>query len=199
MKDSQTMKESQQFAETVILVDAAYLNRVVSDIAAHFSEILGRTLPKADLPVLLECVSLDAGVQPGEQAIQVLFIYDADCVRMDALTPSDLHKELHEVAFKSRLGEFSLYSFEPSGMSTREALFLESLRLVADAKETKRVIAIPHEEEYGAKVPPILNKVEGKEMLMTFGMNPPATEGALQWEMLGFAVLQALGIKGDEI
>lgn len=48
-------------------------------------------------------------------------------------------------------------------MASREELFLESLRVVVDAKEVKRVIIVPAEEEYGDKVPAILNKVDGKE------------------------------------
>jgi len=97
------------------------------------------------------------------------------------------------------LGEFALYSFEPSDMASREELFLESLRVVVDAKEVKRVIIVPAEEEYGDKVPAILNKVDGKEKMTVFGMNPPACEVAYQWEMFGFAVLQSLGIKADEL
>ncbi|WP_350005412.1 DUF6621 family protein, partial [Phocaeicola dorei] len=135
----------------------------------------------------------------GENAVQVLFIYDEESKKMDAFQPSDLEKELNNVAFKSQLGEFALYSFEPSDMASREELFLESLRVVVDAKEVKRVIIVPAEEEYGDKVPAILNKVDGKEKMTVFGMNPPACEVAYQWEMFGFAVLQSLGIKADEL
>ena len=38
-----------------------------------------------------------------------------------------------------------------------------------------------------------------KEKMTVFGMNPPACEVAYQWEMFGFAVLQSLGIKADEL
>ena len=41
--------------------------------------------------------------------------------------------ELNNVAFKSQLGEFALYSFEPSDMASREELFLESLRVVTNS------------------------------------------------------------------
>ena len=118
---------------------------------------------------------------------------------MGAFQPSDLEKELNNVAFKSQLGEFALYSFEPSDMTGREELFLESLKVVVDAKEVKRVIIVPAEEEYGDKIPAILNKVDGKEKMTVFGMNPPAGEVAYQWEMLGFAILQSLGIKAEEL
>ena len=60
------MANEMNFAETVMLVDAAYLNRVCGDLKKHFSTVLGRELPKADLPVLMECLALDAGLQFGE-------------------------------------------------------------------------------------------------------------------------------------
>ena len=44
-------------------------------------------------------------------------------------------------------------------MASREELFLESLRVVVDAKEVKRVIIVPAEEEYGDKVPAIFKCV----------------------------------------
>lgn len=193
------MTNEVKFAETVILIDAAYLDRVAGDLSRHFGEVVGRKLPKADLPLLLECLSLDGGIPMGENAIQVLFIYDKESKKMNAFQPSGLEKELNNVAFKSQLGEFALYSFEPSGMATREELFLESLKVVADGKEVKRVIVVPSEEEYGDRVPAILNKVDGKEKITVFGMNPPTGEVVYQWEMLGFSILQSLGIKADEL
>lgn len=193
------MTNEVKFAETVIMIDAAYVDRVAGDLSRHFGEVVGRKLPKADLPLLLECLSLDGGIPMGENAIQVLFIYDKESKKMNAFQPSDLEKELNNVAFKSQLGEFALYSFEPSGMATREELFLESLKVVTDGKEVKRVIVVPSEEEYGDRVPAILNKVDGKEKITVFGMNPPTGEVVYQWEMLGFSILQSLGIKADEL
>lgn len=193
------MEKELKFAETVLLIDAAYLDRVVRDLSEHFGTVLGRALPKADLPVLLECLSLDAGVSPGNGAIQVLFIYDGESRRMDAIRPGDLEKELNNVGFQSRLGEFVLYAFEPSGMAGREELFLEALRLVVDAKEVKRLAVIPSEEEYGGKASALLDKAEGKDEKVVFGMNPPDGDIACRWEMAGFAVLQALGIQADEL
>lgn len=193
------MTNEAKFAETVILIDAAYLDRVAGDLSKHFGEVLGRKLPKADLPMLLECLSLDAGIPLGTNDIQVIFIYDEESKRMDAVQPGDLKKELNEVAFKGQLGEYGLYTFNPSDLATREELFLESLKLVVSAEGVKRLLVVPSEEEYGDKVPAILNKVEGKEKMTVFGMNPPAEEVSYQWEMVGFPVLQSLGIKADEL
>ena len=188
-----------KFAEKVILIDAAYINKVTKDLSLHFGQLIGRELPKADLPIFLECVAMDAAIQLGENVLQVLFVYDKNQTRIDAFNPSDLKKELNDVAFKSQLGEFQLNTFEPSDMADKEAFFLESVRLVADAKEVKHLVVVPDEMEYGDKLPEIFDKVDGKESIHVLGMNPLASSDKYHWEMMGYAVLQALGIRSDEI
>ena len=188
-----------KFAEKVILIDAAYINKVTKDLSLHFGQLIGRELPKADLPIFLECVAMDAAIQPGENVLQVLLVYDKNQTRIDAFNPSDLKKELNDVAFKSQLGEFQLNTFEPSDMADKEAFFLESVRLVADAKEVKHLVVVPDEMEYGDKLPEIFDKVDGKESIHVLGMNPLASSDKYHWEMMGYAVLQALGIRSDEI
>ena len=188
-----------KFAEKVILIDAAYINKVTNDLSKHFGQMIGRELPKADLPIFLECVAMDAAIQPGDHTLQVLFVYDKSQSKMDAFNPGDLKKELNDVAFKSQLGEFQLNAFEPSDMADRGAFFLEAVKLVADAKEVKHLVVVPSETEYGDKLPEIFNKVDGKESIYVLGMNPLESSDKFRWEMLGYAVLQALGIRSDEI
>ena len=188
-----------KFAEKVILIDASYINKVTGDLSQHFGQMIGRELPKADLPIFLECVAMDAAIQPGENVLQVLLVYDKELTKMDAFNPGDLKKELNDVAFKSQLGEFQLNTFEPSDMADREAFFLEAVKLVADAKEVKHLVIVPSETEYGDKIPEILEKVDGKESIHVLGMNPLGPSKAFSWEMMGYAVLQALGIRSDEI
>ena len=188
-----------KFAEKVILIDASYINKVTGDLSQHFSQMIGRELPKADLSIFLECVAMDAAIQPGDNVLQVLLVYDKEHAKMDAFNPSDLKKELNDVAFKSQLGEFQLNTFEPSDMADREAFFLEAVKLVADAKEVKHLVVVPSETEYGDKLPEIFEKVDGKESIHVLGMNPLAPSKEFRWEMMGYAVLQALGIRSDEI
>lgn len=188
-----------KFAENVILVDAAYIDKVSRDLRQHFSQVIGRELPKADLSLFLECLAMDAKIYRGNNVVQALFIYDKASKVMNSFQPSDLQKDLNDVAFQSELGEFQLNTFEPSDMASCEDFFLESVRLVADAKEVKRLIVVPYEEEYADKLPEILKKVDGKDSIHVFGMNPPLEEVSYQWEMLGFAMLQALGIRANEL
>lgn len=192
--------EKTTFAPNVLLIDASYLDRVGRDMARHFAQVLGRELPKADLPLLLECLALDAGVQTGDNEIQVIFVYDSATKDMGFCRPSGLVKELHNVAFKSRLGEFSIYSFQPSEVASREDLFVESLQLLGESKEASCVAVVPDEGLYGGKVAGEIDKWEKKGRVTLFGMNPPSElSGKCQFEMLGFAVLQSLGIRADEL
>lgn len=193
------MEKKIPFAPVVMLIDATYLDRVGCDMTAHFAPIVNRELPKADLANLLECLALDAGVQLGENEVQVIFIYEAGEEKMKFCTPSLLNKELHNMAFKSQLGEFSLYAFQPSDMATREDLFIESLQLAGESKDLRRFIIVPDEDGYGKRIGDYINKVEGKESITVFGMNPPAYEGDYSFEMLGFPVLQSLGIRAEEL
>ncbi len=193
------MEKKIPFDPVVMLIDASYLNRVGNDLKAHFAPIVKRELPKADLAVLLECLALDAGIPLGEGKVQVIFIYDGASRRFTFCTPSDLEKEIHSMAFKSKLGEFSLYAFQPSEFAAREDLFFESLQLVGESKEARWVIVVPDEDGYGSRMGDYINKVEKKDSITVFGMNPPACTGGFTFEMLGFAVLQSLGIRADEL
>ena len=184
------MEKKIEFAPNVMLIDASYLDRVVRDMANHFSPIINRELPKADLASLLECLALDSGVVLGDNAVQVIFIYDSAEPRMSFCTPSDLDNQL---------GEFSIYSFQPSDMATCEELFNEALMLAGESKDVKRVIAVADEDAYQQKTHSTLNKIKGKDSITLFGMNPPKDEAVYSFEMLGFAVLQSLGIKAEEL
>lgn len=193
------MEQKIKFAPTVLLVDAVYLDRVGRDMVAHFAPIVNRELPKADLAVLLECLALDASVQPGESEIQVIFIYQAGKTKMEFCKPSGLETELHNVGFKSAVGEFSLYAFQPSGMAKREDLFSESLQLAGESKEVKRIIFVPDEEDYAPALEEVISEIKGKESITRFGMNPPDYEHDYGFELLGFGILQALGIRSEEL
>ena len=192
------MKKYAKLSGTVMLIDAAFLNFVISDLKKNFERMLGRTLRDIDLSGLLTYVALDAGVEAGENSIQVLFIYDELSAQLDHCHPSDLAKELNDTAFKNQFGEFSFNSFQPERMTTLEELYLESLKVVADAKEVERLIVISFNEEYGEKVHDILKKTDGKEIVQ-FRMNEPERQTSYRWEILAYPIMQAMGIRGDEL
>ena len=193
------MEKNMQFASDVMLIDTSYLDRVVSDMRRHFTSVLGRELPKADLAVLLECLALDGGVQTGKNEVQVLLIHESSDSVLHACMPSDYEAEIHGKAFAGRLGEFALYAFQPAEMASRETLFMEALGMALSSKEVGRLLVVPDETGYGKQALSAINAAEEKKSITLFGMNPPAGKNRCGFDLLGFSVLQALGIRADEL
>ena len=77
-----------------------------------------------------------------------------------------------------------------------ETLCLQSLEALADEKGIKRLIVVPDMERYGARVREVLSRTEGKDVTL-LAMEPQAGRGFRQ-EILGYSLMSAMGIRGDE-
>ena len=185
-------------SETVVLIDAAFLNFVIMDMKRYFEETLQRTLQEIDLSMLTTYLTLDAGIVEGKNEVQFLFVYDKDSNKLQNCQPSDLKNELNGVAFQSPYGEYLFASVPSEGMVSREALFLDLLSIISDSADVKKMIIISFNEEYGDKVTTVLSEVKEKEIIQ-FRMNEPQIPVEYKWDMLAFPVMQALGIRADEL
>ena len=83
-------------------------------------------------------------------------------------------------------------------MVSREDLFLDLLSIVSDSADVKRIIVISFNEEYGKKVTDALREVKDKDIIQ-FRMNEPEFPVDYKWDILAFPVMQALGIKAEEL
>ncbi len=189
MTNDMNDKPQIKLSETVVLIDAAFLNFVITDMKKYFEATLQRTLQEIDLSMLTTYLTLDAGIAEGKNEVQFLFVYDKESANLVHCQPSDLEKELNGVAFQSPYGEYSFASVPSEGMVSREDLFLDLLSIVADSADVKKMILVSFNEEYGKKVTDALNKVQGKEIVQ-FRMNEPDAPVAYQWDMLAFPVMQ---------
>lgn len=187
-----------KLSETVVLIDTAFLNFVITDMKGYFEETLQRSLQEIDLSMLTTYLTLDAGITEGKNEVQFLFVYDKESSRLVHCHPSDLEKELNGVAFQSPYGEYSFASVPSEGMVSREDLFLDLLAIISDSADVKRMIVVSFNEEYGKKVTEALHEVKGKEIIQ-FRMNEPEAPIEYKWDMLAFPVMQALGIRADEL
>lgn len=187
-----------KLSEIVVLIDAAFLNFVITDMKGYFEKTLQRSLQEIDLSVLTTYLTLDAGVKEGKNEVQFLFVYDKQSSSLAFCHPSDLEKELNGVAFQSPFGEYSFASVPSEGMVSREDLFVDMLTIVADSADVKKMIVVSFNEEYGERVTDTLSEVKGKEVIQ-FRMNEPESPVDYQWDMLAFPVMQALGIRADEL
>lgn len=191
-------KPQVKFSETVALIDVAFLNFVITDIKGFFEQKLQRSLPVIDLSMLVTYLTLDAEITEGDNDMQFLFVYDKDSEHLQHCIPSDLRKELDGVAFRNHYGEYSFVSVPSEGMVSRENLFLDLLNIVTDSADVKKIIVVSFNEEYGDKVAEILNEVKEKDIIQ-FRMNEPDYAVGYKWDMLFFSIMQALGIKADEL
>ena len=187
-----------KLSETVVLIDAAFLNFVITDMKGYFEDTLQRSLQEIDLSMLTTYLTLDAGTAEGKNEVQFLFVYDKESGNLAHCQPSDLEKELNGVAFQSPYGEYSFASVPSEGMVSREELFLDLLAIVSDSADVKRMIVVSFNEEYGKKVTDALHEVKGKEIIQ-FRMNEPEASVEYKWDMLAFPVMQALGIRAEEL
>lgn len=55
-----------KLSETVVLIDAAFLNFVITDMKGYFEETLQRSLQEIDLSMLTTYLTLDAGITEGK-------------------------------------------------------------------------------------------------------------------------------------
>lgn len=192
------MAEKIKLAETVMLIDAAYMNFVITDLKKNFERMLGRSLHEIDLSHLMSYLALDASISEGKNEIQVLWVYDDHSSKLLHCYPSDLKEELNGVAFSNTLGEFSFASVPSAEMVSREDLYFDLFDIVADSADVKKVILVSFTEEYGDRLHLAMEKVTEKEIIL-FCMDEPQQESRHYWEMLAYPLMQSLGIKGDEL
>ena len=193
-----TNKPQIKLSETVVLIDAAFLNFVIMDMKGYFEETLQRALQEIDLSMLTTYLTLDAGIVEGKNEVQFLFVYDKNSSKLQNCQPSDLDNELNGVAFQSPYGEYLFASVPSEGMVSREDLFLDLLSIISDSADVKKIIVISFNEEYEDKVIMALNEIKEKEVIQ-FRMNEPKIPVEYKWDMLAFPVMQAMGIRADEL
>jgi len=192
------MENKIDFPETVMLIDAMLLNTIVADFKKNFEEMLQRTLQDLDVAQFIVNLALDAGISEKNKETQVIFVYDKTSPKLKHCIPSDLGSELNGVAFQDSLGEFILASLSPEEITTREDLFFDLLQIVSESIDVKRVIVVPFEQNNQQTIHSTLEDMKGKEVTL-FGMKQPEKTTSYNWQLLAYPVMQALGIKGEEI
>ncbi len=193
------MSTKENFAPHVLLIDADYLDRVATDLRIHFSSIIGRELPAADISILLECLSLDAGITASNSRVQVVFLYEETHQALNSCKPSLLPTELNEMAFKGKFSEFTLSSFATNELVSKEKLFREMFQVIANDAGVKQMLIVPDEQKYLTNLLSEIEQIAVEKSIVLFGMNPSEEVSKTRFELLGFSILQALGIQPSEL
>jgi len=190
-----------KWSENVILVDADYVDKVAFNLIVNFERMIGRRIPQADMARWLECIALDGGMRNGNHETQVVLIHQKANTEMENFLPGNYVNDLTGKAFQGELGEFILNAYAIEDIADSEHLLIEVLGLISQQKEVKRMMIIPNAEDATIynKVREALRHVEDEEKRITVFAMQPMTGGNFRQEMLGYSLMAALGIRGDEI
>lgn len=188
------------WSENVVIVDADYVDRVAFDLIVNFERMIGRRIPKADLAKWIDCVALDGGLREGEHDTQVVLIHDKKHAALDNFVPASYDDELNGKAFKDHLGEFTVSSFPVEDITTATDFFLDTVAMVCAQKEVKRVMIIPDAENRAlyADLRHTLQRVDDEKRITVFAMQP-MEGGNFRQEILGYSLMNALGIRAEEL
>ena len=186
---------AKEWSETVILVDADYVDKVAFDLIVNFERMLGRRIPQADMARWLECVALDGGLREGEHQTQVVLLHKGQ--RMENFHPGT-YAELDGKAFNGPLGEFLISCVPVEELTTMDDLFVDSMQIIANAAEVKRLIVVPDVEHIYNKVKETLRHADPDKHITVLAMQP-MEGGNFRQEILGYSLMAALGIRGDEL
>ena len=193
--------QEEKWSENVILVDADYVDKVAFNLIVNFERMIGRRIPQADMARWLECIALDGGLRTGSHETQVVFIHQKAKTEMENFVPGHYANDLTGKAFQGELGEFILNAYTIEDIADSEQLLIEALNLICQQKEVKRMMVVPNAEDSTIynKVRETLRQVSDEEKRITVVAMQPMTGGNFRQEMLGYSLMAALGIRGDEI
>ena len=188
------------WSENVVIVDADYVDRGAFDLIVNFERMIGRRIHKADLAKWIDCVALDGGLREGEHDTQVVLIHDKKQAALDNFVPASYDDELNGKAFKDHLGEFTVSSFPVEDITTATDFFLDTVAMVCAQKEVKRVMIIPDAENRAlyADLRHTLQRVDDEKRITVFAMQP-MEGGNFRQEILGYSLMNALGIRAEEL
>lgn len=192
-----------KLSENIILADADYLDYVAFQLSVQFERMIGRRIPKADLSQWAVDVALDGGLRADGKAheTQLILVHEKQNPKMDNFTPSIYDTELNGQAFNDdKLGEFLVNAYPVGDVVSKDDYILDTVNMILGHDEVKRLMIIPNGEQGSIyeEVAGALREAPEDKHITLFAMQP-MPGGNFRQEILGYSLMNALGIKSDEI
>ena len=190
------------WSENVIVVDAEYVDRVAFNLIVNFERMLGRKILAADMARWVDCLALDGGISPEgnpEGSVSVVLIHEKDSKGFENFVPA-LYNELDGKAFKDHLGEFVFSAVPVEQLTTKDDLLLDVVQSAMESQEVKRMMVVPNSEDGDCydRLRQLLRRAGDDKRITLFAMQP-MMGGNFRQEILGYSLMQALGIKAAEL
>lgn len=193
-----------KWSRNIILVDGDYVDNVAFNLIVNFERMIGRRIQKADMARWIDCIALDGGMREGRDSdgeTQVIFIHSKEKTALDNFNPGSYETDLNAKAFKDTLGEFIISSYPVEEVVKHDDFFLDVLKTVVNHKDVHRVMAVPNAEHapLWEEIRHTLRDIDDEEKRITLFAMQPLSGGNFKQEILGYSLMNALGIKGSEI
>lgn len=190
-------------SENVIIADADYIDRVAFHLTVQFERMTGRAIPPADLAQWIVNIALDGGLREDGKPheTQVVLVHAGKSRKLDNFRPSDFEGELDARAFKDgHLGEFLVNSYAVGEMVSKDGYMLDVVKTMIDHKHVKRLMIVPNGEEGSIydDIRHVLRKSPEEKHVTVFAMQP-MPGGNFRQEILGYSLMNAMGIRADEL
>ncbi len=192
-----------KLSENIILADADYIDYVAFQLSVQFERMIGRRIGKADLSQWAVDIALDGGLREDGKPheTQLVLAHEKHVSRLDNFNPSSFETELNGQAFNDKnLGEFLVNSYAVGDTFSKDDYLLDTIGTILEHDEVKRLMIVPNGEEgsiYEEIARSLRNAPEDKHITI-FAMQP-MPGGNFRQEILGYSLMNALGIRGDEI
>lgn len=192
-----------KLSENIIIADADYIDYVAFQLSVQFERMIGRRIPKADISQWAVDIALDGGLREDgkKHETQLVLVHEKQNPQMENFHPSVYDTELNAQAFNDKkLGEFLVNSIAVGDVFGKDDYILDTIRMVLGHDEVKRLMIIPNAEQ-GSIYDEIVSALRGAgdDMRITVFAMQPMPGGNFRQEILGYSLMNALGIKGDEI
>ena len=192
-----------KWSENIIIVDGDYIDRVAFDLIVNFERMLNRRIPAADFSQWAVDIALDGRLKPGNHETQVVLLHDRKNPKLENFTPADYEKELNGQAFKdAQLGEFIINSIATGDETAeKDTVLLDFLKMVLNHGEVKRIMIVPNAEDNQllSILRSTLRDVDDELKHITVFAMQPLEGGNFKQQILGYSLLNAMGISSSEI
>lgn len=185
-------------ADNVIIVDTDYVDQLTFQLIVNFERMINRRIGNADMARWIECVALDGGLREGDNHTLVVLLHNKQTESMSYFLPSSIKNELDGKAFKSHLGEFEFAAVPTEAMVDKTTLSIDMVEHFCFEHKAHRIMVVTDMNETVDSLRSLLRNAPDDKRITLFGMEPlPA--GNYRTEIIGYSLMNALGIKAEEI
>ena len=192
-----------KWSENIIIVDGDYIDHVAFDLIVNFERMLNRRIPAADFSQWVVNIALDGRLKPGNHETQVVLLHDKQNPKLENFAPADYVKELNGQAFKDpQLGEFIINAIATDDeVAEKDNVLLDLLKTILNHEEVKHIMVVSNAEDSHlmSTLRSTLRDVDDELKHITLFAMQPLEGGNFKQQILGYSLLNAMGISASEI